>query len=336
MNDRHNHHRESHAHTLAATSDARYLGLALALIVTFMVFEVVMAIFAQSLALLADAGHMLVDATALGASILAARLALRPPRGSMTFGFRRAEILSAQANGITLLVIAALVAFEAVQRLIDPPNVQGAVLIVVAGVGVLVNLGAVWLLARANRQSLNVEGSFQHILTDLYAFLGTLIAGVIIIATGFNRADSIASLVVVVLMLKASYGLLRATGRILLEAAPAGIDVDVMANDLASQADVQEVHDVHAWQITSEFTAISAHVLVRANADCHSIRRHLQQLLDHRYGITHATLQVDHVDDPTVSVQSLITSAQALRTSKLKTEAANRDLPQVRATDPKC
>jgi len=156
------------------------------------------------LALFADAGHMLTDAGALGASIFAARLALRPARGAMTFGLKRAEILSAQANGITLLVVAALVAFEAIRRLANPPTVEGPILLIVAGVGVGVNLLAVWTLAKANRQSLNVEGSFQHILTDLFAFIATLVAGGVIVATGFNRADPIASLIVVGLMLKAS------------------------------------------------------------------------------------------------------------------------------------
>ena len=297
---------QGHSHAPAADADVRYLAIALGLILAFMVFEVIMAVVAHSLALFADAGHMLTDATALGASIIAARLALRPARGAMTFGLKRAEILSAQANGITLLVVAALVAFEAIRRLIDPPTVAGPILVIVAGVGVGVNLLAVWTLAKANRQSLNVEGSFQHILTDLYAFIATLIAGGVIVATGFNRADPIASLVVVVLMLKASYGLLKSTGRILLEVAPASINVDALAQDLAEQTDVREVHDVHLWEITSGFLALSAHVLVKPNGDCHQIRRDVEKMLKVDYAISHTTLQVDHVSDPTVSVESVI------------------------------
>lgn len=320
-----------HAHAADPNADTRYLAITLALILAFMVFEVVMAVISHSLALFADAGHMLTDATALGASIVAARLALRPARGSMTFGLKRAEILSAQGNGITLLVVAALVAFEAIRRLIAPPTVDGPILLIVAGVGVGVNLLAIWTLAKANRQSLNVEGSFQHILTDLYAFIATLLAGGVIVATGFNRADAIASLIVVALMLKASYGLLKSTGRILLEVAPGNVNVDALAQDLAGQIHVREVHDVHLWQITSGFPALSAHVLVQPNADCHGIRRELERLLDQRYGISHTTLQVDHLSDPTVTVEALLATADDLHRGKSRTanEANNENEPPV-------
>jgi cobalt-zinc-cadmium efflux system protein len=289
------HARHDHGHMAGPNADVRYLTVALALIVAFMIFEVAIAVPAHSLALLADAGHMLADAGALGASIAAVRLAARPPRGSLTFGLKRAEILSAQGNGITLLVVSALVTFEAVRRLIAPPAVAGTALLIVAGVGVAVNLAAVWVLSRANRESLNIEGSFRHIVTDLYAFVATLAAGAIIVLTGFTRADAIASLVVVALMLKAAASLLSRTGRILLEVAPPGIDVDAMGRDLASQPHVAEVHDVHLWTITSGFPALSAHVLVEPDVDCHGVRQQLEELLAARYELTHTTLQVDHV-----------------------------------------
>jgi cobalt-zinc-cadmium efflux system protein len=317
---------DGHSHTPNPDADTRYLALTLGLILAFMAFEVAMAVVSHSLTLFADAGHMLTDAVAIGAAILAARLAMRPAHGSMTFGLKRAEILSAQGNGITLLVVAAVVAFEAIHRLIDPPVVRGPILLIVAGVGVAVNLVAVATLARANRQSLNIEGSYQHILTDLYAFIATFLAGGIIIATGFNRADPIASLVVVALMLKASYGLLKDTGRVLLEVAPGNVNVDGLAHDLAAQEDVREVHDVHLWEITSGFPALSAHVLVRPDADCHGIRRHLEKLLAERYDITHTTLQVDHVSDSSVSVQSLVSSGHAVQRRK-KRASADPDLP---------
>jgi len=208
---------DQHGHGVTASSDSRYIAIALGLIVSFLVFEVVMAFVGHSLALLADAGHMLTDAGALGASLFAVRLARRPASGVWTFGFRRAEVLSAQANGITLLVVSALVAFEAISRLIHPLAVTGGIVVSVAAVGVAVNVAATLVLARANRDSINVKGAFAHIVTDLYAFVGTLIAGIVIIFTGFGRADSIASLIVVVLMLHAAWGLLRETGRILLD-----------------------------------------------------------------------------------------------------------------------
>src|SRR5260221_2030785 len=203
-----------------ASSDSRYIAIALGLIACFLIFEVILAVAGHSLALLADAGHMLTDAGALGASLLAFRLARRPAAGAWTFGFKRAEVLSAQANGITLLVVSALVAFEAISRLLHPVPVTGGIMVTVAAVGVAVNVAATWVMARANRDSINVKGAFAHIVTDLYAFAGTLIAGIVIIITGFQPADSIASLIVVVLMLHAAWGLLPETGRILLAAAP--------------------------------------------------------------------------------------------------------------------
>jgi Co/Zn/Cd efflux system component len=187
---------DEHGHSVTASSDSRYIAIALGLIVCFLVFEVVMAFAGHSLALLADAGHMLTDAGALGASLVAIRLARRPASGVWTFGFKRAEVLSAQANGITLLVISALVAFEAISRLIHPLPVTGGIVVAVAAAGVAVNVAATWAMARANRDSINVRGAFAHVVTDLYGFIGTLVAGIVIIVTGFERADSIASLIV--------------------------------------------------------------------------------------------------------------------------------------------
>jgi cobalt-zinc-cadmium efflux system protein len=286
-----------HGHGVTASSDGRLITIALALIVGFLVFEVIMAFVGHSLALLADAGHMLTDAGALGASLLAIRLARRPASGVWTFGFNRAEVLSAQANGITLLVISALVAFEAISRLIHPLPVTGGIVVAVAAVGVAVNVAATWVLARANRGSINVRGAFAHIVTDLYGFIGTLAAGIVIIFTGFERADSIASLIVVGLMLHAAWGLLRETGQILLEAAPEGYAPGEIITAITSAPGVASVHDVHVWLITSGFPALSAHVLVRPPADCHQVRRELEQLLCERFALDHTTLQVDHAAD---------------------------------------
>ena len=283
---------------MSADADSRKLAVALGLILGFMVLEVVAGLVAGSLALLSDAGHMLTDAAAIGLSLVAIRLAARPARGVMTYGLKRVEILSAQANGVTLLVLGLLILFEGIRRLIDPPSVKGGLVLVVALVGVVVNLAATWTLARANRRSLNVEGAFQHILTDLYAFIATAIAGAVVLWTGWARADALASLLVAALMLRAAYGLLRDSGRIFLEAAPSDLDPDAIGRALVAESCVAEVHDLHVWEISSGFPALTAHVLVSPDCDCHATRRRLSDLLDQRFGIGHTTLQVDHAPPP--------------------------------------
>src|SRR3984957_13241772 len=224
----HRQQEHDHAHRASPDADWRWLAAAGALIVLFMVGEVAAGVVAHSLALLSDAAHMLTDAAAIGLAIVTTKIAGRPARGGYTYGLRRLEILSAQANGITLVLLAVWLAYEAIRRLITPHPVTGALMLGVALAGVCVNLAASWLLARANgastRRSLNMEGAVAHVLTDLYAFAATAIAAIIILATGFSRADPIATLVVVALMLRAGSGLIRESGRIFLEAAPADID----------------------------------------------------------------------------------------------------------------
>ncbi|MFE7889320.1 cation diffusion facilitator family transporter [Streptomyces sp. NPDC057412] len=283
-----------HSHGVSADSDRRWLAIALALITGFMAIEVVIGIIAQSLALISDAAHMLTDAVSIVLALIAMRLAARPARGVYTYGLKRAEILSAQANGLTLLLLGAWLAYEAVHRLIDPPEVEGGLMLATALAGIVVNVAAAWCISKANRSSLNVEGAYQHILNDLFAFIGTAVAGLVVVLTGFARADGIATLVVVALMFKAGYGLMRESGRIFLEAAPANIDPDVLGDKLVAQPAVVEVHDLHVWQITSGQAALSAHILVESGGDCHAVRRDLEELLRHDYGITHTTLQVDH------------------------------------------
>jgi cobalt-zinc-cadmium efflux system protein len=265
-----------------------------------MVVEIVAGVLASSLALLSDAGHMLTDAAALALSLAAAGLAQRGASGSLTYGLGRAEILSAQANGLTLLVLAGLIIYGAIGRLVSPPSVHGGVVLAVALAGIVVNLAAARVLAggQGHERSLNVEGSFKHILTDLYGFIATAIAAVIIIVTGFNRADAIASLVIAGLMLYAAYRLLKASGRVFMEAAPAGLDPAEIGRALASQPGVVEVHDLHVWEVTSGFAALSAHVVVRADDECHKLRRSLETLLEERFHIHHTTLQVDHEPPP--------------------------------------
>jgi cobalt-zinc-cadmium efflux system protein len=285
------HHHHGHAH---GEADSRRLAVALALIVGFMCVEVVVGILAGSLALLSDAAHMLTDAGALALALVAIRLARRPAAGAMTYGLGRSEIVAAAINGSTLLVLGLLFVYESVRRLIDPHPVEGAAVLVVALAGVVVNLAATWVLAGANRGSLNVEGAFQHILTDLAAFVATAVAGAVILLTGFERADGIAALLVAALMLRAAYTLLRESGRVFLEAAPRGLDPQAIGLRMAALPGVTEVHDLHIWEVTSGFPALSAHVLVGRDSDCHDARRALEAILHDEFGIEHTTLQVDH------------------------------------------
>lgn len=259
-----------------------------------MLAEVVAGALAHSLALVTDAAHMLTDAAALGLALIALRLARAPARGAMTYGLRRLEILSAQANGVTLLILACLIVYSAIGRLISPPLVSAWPMIAVALAGIVVNGGATYALAGAGRHNMSVEGSFQHILTDLFAFIGTAIAGAIILLSGFQRADPIASLLVAALMLHSCYGLLRDSTRVFLEAAPPGLDPQEIGHALARMTGVVEVHDLHVWEVSSGFTALSAHVLVSEQADCHAARRRLEAILHDRFGLDHTTLQVDH------------------------------------------
>jgi len=305
------HDHAGHSHAVTATTDARRLAVALGLIVGFMVIEVVAGILAHSLALISDAAHMLTDAFALGLSLAVIRLVARPSGGNLTFGLKRAEILSAQANGFTLLVLAALIVYEGVNRLISPPKPAGAVMLAVALVGVVVNLMATRQLAQANRGSMNVEGSFQHLLTDLFAFILTAIAGAVILATGFSRADGIAALAIAAIMLRSSFGLLRSSGLVLLEAAPGGMSVEEIGNALVAHPHVTSVHDLHVWEIGSGFPSLSAHVLVHPGDDCHAIRRELEELLGARFEIEHTTLQVDHEREP-----ALLTISSAKETGE--------------------
>jgi len=296
----HDHH---HHHGVGPATDTRRLLIALGLIVGLMAGEVVAGILASSLALLSDAAHMLTDAGAIGLSLLAIRLAARPAGGNLTYGLKRTEILSAQANGATLLVLAVLVVYEAIRRLVSPPDVGGKTVLIVALVGIAVNLLATWQLAQANRESMAVEGSFQHVLTDLYAFIATAVAGGVILATGWVRADPIAALFVAALMLRASWRLLRDSGRVLLDIAPAGLPVTEIGTAMAAHPGVVEVHDLHVWEVTTEFPTLSAHVLVEPGADCHGIRRELESLLRDRFGLEHTTLQVEHAPAKLVQIR---------------------------------
>jgi cobalt-zinc-cadmium efflux system protein len=292
-----------HGHAHARPGRRGPLLAALAAIVAYMLAEVVVGLLAGSLALLSDAAHMLTDAGSLALVLVTMRLADRPPRGGYTYGLRRTEILSAQGNGLTLLLLAAWLGYAAVLRLVHPRPVAGGWVLGMALVGVAVNLLATALVGRANRESLNVEGAFQHILTDLFAFVATAVAGLIILLTGMTRVDPLATIVVVVLMVRAGVRLLRESGRVLLEAAPAGVRPDQLGARLAAVDGVREVHDLHVWEITSGQPALSAHILVAPDGDCHATRLELERLLGKEYHIGHTTLQVDHARTELLQIQ---------------------------------
>jgi cobalt-zinc-cadmium efflux system protein len=286
-----------HRHGPSRDADRTALSLALALIVVFMGAEVIAGILSRSMALLSDAAHMLTDAAAIAMALFAARWAARPASGRMTYGWRRVEILAAQANGLTLLLLALFLGYQSVRRLFTPADVAGQVVLITAVAGIGVNLLAVWLVSRADRRSLNVEGAFQHVLTDLFAFIATAVAGAVVLATGWSWADPVAALIVVGLMIRSGVGLLRESGRIFLEAAPLSLDPLAIRTHLVEREAVAQVHDLHVWEITSGEPALSAQVLVEPGADCHAVRLDLESVLTSIYGITHSTLQVDHVDE---------------------------------------
>jgi cobalt-zinc-cadmium efflux system protein len=295
MSHAHHHHPHGHGHAHGIEGgDRRHLMLALVLLLAFMAIEVVIGVLARSLALLSDAGHMLTDAGAIALALFAMHMANRPARGSYTWGYKRVEILSAQANGITLLLLALWFVIEAVQRLLAPPAVRGPWVLATALAGIAVNLAAVWIMGRADRRSLNVEGSYQHILTDLYAFIATAVAGAIVWLTGWNRADAVAALIVAVLMLRAGLALVRDAGRVFMEAAPRGIEPDAVREAILAVPQITRLADLHVWEVTSGMPALSAHIYVDHAVDCHDKRREVSAMLLQRFGIDHVTLQTDH------------------------------------------
>jgi cobalt-zinc-cadmium efflux system protein len=291
-------HGHGHDHGIEVNADRRYLLGALALLLAFLVAEVVVAVIADSLALLSDAGHMLSDVGAIAAALWAMRLADRPPAGAWTFGWKRAEILSALGNGVTLVVVAAVVAVEALRRLLTShPDVSGGPVLAVALVGVAVNVAATWLLARASRRSLNVRGAYLHLLTDLYGFLGTVVAAVVILTTGWTQADAIASLLVAALMIHAGIALLGASGRVLLEAAPAGVALPEIRAHLLEVDHVLDVHDLHVWTVTSDLPSLSAHLVLddACFRDGHApqILDSVQECLGGHFDVEHSTFQLE-------------------------------------------
>jgi cobalt-zinc-cadmium efflux system protein len=284
----------SHAHH-ADTADARRrLALVLVLTAAFMVAEVVGGLIAGSLALLADAGHMLSDSLSLGLALLAAWAAQRPATSQRTFGYKRAEILAALVNGIALVAISIFIFVEAGRRLGDPPDVDGGLMLGVAAAGLAVNALGATILARSSHDNLNVSAALRHVIADLLGSVGVIVAAIVVLTTGWEHADPLVSVVIGALVLASAWPILRDSGRILLEATPKGIDAGDLGRRMRAQPGIVEVHDLHVWTITSGFPALAAHVLVATDDDCHARRRELERMLERDFGITHTTLQVDH------------------------------------------
>jgi cobalt-zinc-cadmium efflux system protein len=284
-------------HDHGRVESRRALAIALALTGSYTVVEVVGGVVAGSLALLADAVHMLSDNVALGAALVAAWLAAKPATPERSYGLRRAEVLAALGNGVLLVALAIWIFVEAVVRIRDPGDVLGGWMLAIALVGMGVNVAAGLVLSRARTHSLNVEAAFRHVFADLLGSLGVAVAAVVILATGWVEADPVVSLLIGVLVLASAWSILRDSTEILLESTPRGMDAYALGRRLASAPGVVEVHDLHVWTITSGFPALSAHVLVRPGEDCHGRRRELERLLHDEFGIDHTTLQVDHAND---------------------------------------
>jgi cobalt-zinc-cadmium efflux system protein len=284
-----------HSHDLRGVRDTRILAISLVLVLATMAAEVVAGAIADSLALLADAGHLLTDAVALGLAVFASWMAAKPPGGRYTFGFKRAEILAAQANGLVLVGLAVWILVEGIRRLVEPPDVKAELVGWVALAGVLVSIVISALLARAQGESLNVRAAYLHVVLDIVAFAATGIAAALIVLTGWDRFDPIASMFVAVLLARGGYGLLKETTQIFLEGAPDSALPEAVGHSIAAHPGVVETHDLHVWTVTSGFPALSAHVLVEPRADCHRIRLELEAMLRDRFGVDHTTLQVEHV-----------------------------------------
>jgi len=285
-------HAHDHGERLAA--DRRRLSIALALIVAFMGVEIVGGIVANSLSLLADAGHMVTDAASLALALGAAWLAATPATPQHSFGLRRAEILAALANGVALVAISIWIVVAAIGRLENPQETLGGWMLVVGAIGIGVNLAAAGVTWGGRHGSMNVRAAFQHVLADLLGSIGVVVAGVIVLTTGWRYADPIVAILIALLILASSWTILRDSVEVLLETTPRGIDAEAVGRAMVGHSGVREVHDLHIWTITSGFPALSAHVLVDPGADCHAVRRELEHVLAERFALTHTTLQVEH------------------------------------------
>jgi cobalt-zinc-cadmium efflux system protein len=286
-----------HSHSSGRAVDRSRLRLVLLVTLSVAVVELVGAVLSGSLALLADAGHMFTDTAAIVVALSASYVATLPASSRRTFGYHRAEILAALINAVVLLGVCGYLAYAGVVRLLDPVEVEAGQMLVFAVIGLLANLFSLALLAARREESLNMRGAFLEVLGDAFGSGAAIVAGLIVLSTGYDRADSIASLVIAVLILPRAWSLLRDCVSVLLEAAPPGVDVDVVRQHLVGVDGVTDVHDLHAWSITSGMPALSAHVTVTdAALDSRGVGPILDELggcVHSHFGIDHATFQVE-------------------------------------------
>ncbi len=288
------HHQRAEASHPASVS-TRPLKMALAIVVVIMVVEVIGGLLSNSLALLGDAGHMLVDALALVLSLFALTIARRPATASRTYGYHRVEIMAALANGTTLVLVSAYIFYEAYQRFLEPPVVQTPLMILVATIGLLANLAGILLLRRASHRNLNIKAAFWHIVGDTISSVGVIIAGIIIAVTGWYVVDAVIAVFISVIILVGAVRIVRESADILLEAVPRHVQVDKVIKAIKNVPGVEEVHDIHIWTITSSIFALSAHLMIEDQ----TVRRSgeivdtVNDYLAQHFGITHTTLQLE-------------------------------------------
>lgn len=282
-----------HDHGVGRNANSRRLAITLGLVTLYMVAEVVGGLLTNSLALLADAGHMLSDAGALALSLFAIWLAARPARSSYTYGYYRTEILAALVNGATLVAISIFIFLEAFKRIGEPPEVQGALMMGIATGGLVVNLVGLWILNAGRNESLNVRGAWLHVMTDALGSIGAIAAGAVIWLFGWRWADPVASIAIGLLVVYSSWSLLKETVSVLMESAPTGIDVDDVRDSLLDVAGVEEVHDLHVWTITSGMVSLSAHLVAPGASERAAVLKAARKALHERFGIAHVTLQIE-------------------------------------------
>lgn len=284
-----------HDHGLASrrATNRKRLTIALALVATYMVAEVIGGLAANSLALLADAGHMLSDAAALGLSLFALWIADRPPTSRRTYGYHRAEILAALVNGVTLVVVAVLIFMEAWRRFSDPPAVQGSLVMGIATGGLLVNFVGLWLLNSGREESLNVRGAWLHMLTDALGSVGAILGGLLVWTMGWQWADPAVSVLIGILVIYSSWHLLSETVSVLMESAPSDLDVNAIRDEIAAVRGVAAVHDLHIWSITSGMVNLSAHLQATGARPHPDVLRDVHEMLRRRFGLAHCTVQIE-------------------------------------------
>jgi cobalt-zinc-cadmium efflux system protein len=291
MGHQHHHHQASAAD---AAGNRRRLAMALVLTAVYMVAEIVGGLAANSLALLADAGHMFSDAAALGLSLVAVILAQRPATAQRTYGFHRAEILAALLNGAALLTLSVLIAREAWERLSTPPEVQGGLMLLIAIGGLAINLANLRILSGGRQSNLNVRGAWLHVMADTLGSVGAISAGAAIYFLDWRWADPVASFIIASLVLYSAWGLIRETLDVLMEGVPKGISIEEVTAALAELRGVMGTHDLHVWSLTSGRNVATAHLIITEDADHQGIIDAANRLLASRFSIHHATIQVEH------------------------------------------